>query len=129
MRQYLYISTAGNLSDAAVDEIIETSQRNNAASGITGLLFYNNRNFLQLVEGEDAALKSLMARIASDPRHSGIVVLDNSMIGARNCEGWAMRRFMTSEDVAARRFTVLSELPGSLSEPVRDIILNFAKLN
>ncbi len=129
MRQYLYISTAGNLSDGEVEKIVETSQRNNNAAGISGLLFYNNRNFLQLVEGEDAALKSLMTRIAHDPRHSGIVILDNSLIPKRNCGEWAMRRFSIGEDAASRRFAVLADLPSGLAPPVRDIILNFAKLN
>lgn len=117
------------MPDHRVDTIVEVSQHNNAKAGISGLLFYNSRNFLQLIEGEKAALDDLMARLSNDSRHSGIAMLEDNRIDNRSCGRWAMQRFDTAENPASRRFSILSQLPIGLSERVQTTILNFAKLN
>ena len=60
IKQYLYISTAPGLSDEEVDAIVDQSARNNTANAVTGLLFYNGRNFLQLFEGDEKTVDALM---------------------------------------------------------------------
>ena len=56
LSQYLYISTAPTLPREEVDAILAASARNNPERGITGLLLFNGRNFLQLLEGEESAV-------------------------------------------------------------------------
>ncbi|QIQ87478.1 BLUF domain-containing protein [Erythrobacter sp.] len=129
LSQYLYISTAPNLSREEVDSILEASARNNPERGITGLLLYNGRNFLQLLEGEESALVALMVRIGNDPRHTGVSTLDRRKIEQRACPGWAMKRVIIAEKVAIRREQLERDLPEGLSEETRRIILNFATLN
>jgi len=127
--QYLYISTAPSLSRAEVESILASSQRNNPARDVTGLLLYNGRNFLQLLEGEESELVSLMVRISHDPRHTGISMIDRKIADVRACPDWAMRRVMIAESVAKRRELLEADLPSGLDSQTRKIITNFVVLN
>lgn len=129
LSQYLYISTAPTLPREEVEAILATSARNNPARGITGLLLFNGRNFLQLLEGEESEVASLMDRITGDPRHSGVSVLDRRAIEARTCPDWAMKRVMIAESIASRREMLERDLPEGLDPEVRKMIVNFAVLN
>jgi hypothetical protein len=129
LSQYLYISTAPTLGREEVDAILDTSARNNPARGITGLLLFNGRNFLQLLEGEDSEIASLMDRINGDARHSGVSVLDRRAIEARTCPDWAMKRVLIAESIASRREMLESDLPQGLDPELRKMIVNFAVLN
>ncbi|WP_209349075.1 BLUF domain-containing protein [Pontixanthobacter sp. CEM42] len=130
MRQFVYISTAAHdVSNDDVAKILESSQRNNPDRGITGFLIFNGRNFLQLVEGSEEALLSLMNQLARDSRHSGIVRLEDIPIGTRTCEDWAMTRLRLIDPVNERRADLDAVLPVSLAPSVRRTILNFAALN
>lgn len=127
--QYLYISTAPSLSREDVENILLASSRNNAARGVTGLLIYNGRNFLQLLEGEEAELVSLMVRISHDPRHTGISMIERKLMETRACPDWAMRRVPLSQGVEQRREMLEAEMPRTLDPQIRKIITNFAVLN
>lgn len=129
LSQYLYISTAPSLSREDVESILASSSRNNPANGITGLLLYNGRNFLQLLEGEEGELKALMLRIGNDPRHSGVSLLSSKTIEERTCPEWAMKRMFIAESVESRRETLEAELPQGLDSETRKMIVNFAVLN
>jgi len=127
--RYLYISTSPDLSRDEVDHILGSSQRNNAKADITGMLVYNGRNFLQLLEGQSAELDALMRRIGNDQRHTGISMLHRAEIDERSCPNWAMRRIAIGKNANSRRESVMQDLPGTLDDQTRDLILNFATLN
>ncbi len=127
--QYLYISTALGLSREDVEGILSSSAQNNPSRGITGLLIYNGRNFLQLLEGEQAELVNLMTRIGKDSRHSGVSILFSGVIDQRTCPYWSMKRVLIAESVDVRRQQLERDLPPGLDEAVRTMILNFAMLN
>ena len=129
LSQYLYISTAPTLPREEVDSILATSARNNPARGITGLLLFNGRNFLQLLEGEEEEVAGLMATITADPRHAGVSVLDRRGIAERACPDWAMKRVLIAESIANRREMLERDLPQGLDPEVRKMIVNFAVLN
>ncbi len=129
LSQFLYISTAPTLPREKVESILATSARNNPERGITGLLLFNGRNFLQLLEGEESEVAGLMERITQDPRHSGVSVLDRRAIAERACPDWAMKRVMIAESIASRREMLERDLPLELDPEVRKMIVNFAVLN
>ena len=129
LSQYLYISTAPSLSREDVAAILESSAQNNPARSITGLLLYNGRNFLQLLEGEGPELDALMKRIGRDQRHTGVSLLNKSRLEERVCPEWAMKRVIIAESVASRREQLERDLPKGLEPTVRNMILNFAVLN
>ncbi len=129
LSQYLYISTAPTLPREEVDAILAASARNNPARGITGLLLFNGRNFLQLLEGEESEVAALMETITADPRHAGVSVLERRTIEARACPDWAMKRVMIAESIESRREMLERDLPRDLAPDVRKMIVNFAVLN
>ncbi|QFT76369.1 BLUF domain-containing protein [Erythrobacter sp. THAF29] len=129
LSQYLYISTAPSLSRDEVESILASSARNNPAKDITGLLLYNGRNFLQLIEGDEAELVELMVRITHDPRHTGISILEQRKIDQRSCPDWSMKRVLIAESIEKRRELLEAELPKRLDPDIRKIVVNFALLN
>lgn len=130
MRQFVYISTAApHLGQVDIVNILEASSRNNSERGITGFLLFNGRNFLQLVEGPKDALDALMAQIEADPRHSGIVWLEDKPITERACEKWTMKRLMLADSIGEREASLDQHLPDGLDANVRRSIMNFASLN
>lgn len=61
MIRLLYFSTAKpNLEPAEIDSIVAISQTNNENRDITGALTYNGRNFCQLLEGDEIAVRDLV---------------------------------------------------------------------
>lgn len=129
LSQYLYISTAPDLTREEVEDILASSARNNPERMITGLLLYNGRNFLQLLEGEESALVALMTRIAHDSRHSGVSMLGRKEVAQRSCPDWAMKRIMIAESIENRRKALDAGLPPNLDPETRRLIMNFAMLN
>jgi hypothetical protein len=91
MIQLTYISSAvGVVTERDVDGILEQSRRNNRAAGITGLLLYDGRRFMQVLEGEPGRVEAAYHRITADPRHRAIVMLSSSNVTSRAFDGWAM---------------------------------------
>lgn len=69
---------AGNVDDAEVSRIVATSQRDNPARRITGVLMFAGGVFFQWIEGPRSQIKELMAAIRADPRHDDIVTLSET---------------------------------------------------
>lgn len=93
MLRLLYFSTAqADLTAQDVDDIVAHSAQWNLENGITGALAYNGRNFCQLLEGEEAAVRALVKVIEADSRHSGFKVIDEKPIEARFFPDWSMHR-------------------------------------
>lgn len=91
MNRLLYISTARRpFSESELADVLSISRRNNVAVGITGLLVSGGRRFLQVLEGETAAVDATYERIRRDTRHFATVVLSNQSAEARMFAGWSM---------------------------------------
>ena len=91
MIRIIYISSAvAPLSDSELDALLEASRRNNQKRGVTGLLLYRDGDFMQILEGEEAPVREIYARILADPRHSRVIQLDDSPIASRGFGEWSM---------------------------------------
>lgn len=91
IRQVLYLSSAvKKFTQTEIDEILKKARRRNAETGVTGVLFYLDGNFLQLLEGEDPALTETYLRIKDDSRHRGLTKLIDEEIAARSFPDWSM---------------------------------------
>jgi hypothetical protein len=89
--QLVYISSArAPLSDAAFHELLAQARRNNRALGVTGLLLAGDRRFLQALEGPEANVDAIFARIRADERHRAIVELVRREVEAREFGSWDM---------------------------------------
>lgn len=87
-----YTGTAESV-DQTLHNICTTSQSFNILHNITGVLFYHNQKFLQLIEGDKADLELLMMKISADKRHSDITIIVNKEVDTRGFEKWKMDTF------------------------------------
>lgn len=74
----------------SLEELARISSRNNAASGITGLLLYGAGNFLQVLEGRRAAIDLIYDRICHDTRHANCELLYQAVREGRLFPDWNM---------------------------------------
>lgn len=89
--QLIYVSSVtSELSDAELDRILESSVRHNAEQEITGLLLYAEGNFMQVLEGSEAAIDETYGRICADARHKNLVLLSREVIENRQFSRWHM---------------------------------------
>jgi len=91
MRQLLYVSnTASDISLSDLDDVLTASRRNNALMGITGLLLFIDGGFLQILEGEERAVRELYTRLGNDPRHSNPRLMLDREVAVRAFPEWNM---------------------------------------
>ena len=64
-------------------KIITAAQSINRANGISGGLMFNRNYFGQVLEGDRASVSNLFCRIAKDPRHSSIVIMEAATVERR----------------------------------------------
>lgn len=101
----VYVSTATHLlSDDELEALLAASRSKNPARDITGILLYDDGNFMQVIEGPRQAAFDLYDRIQQDPLHTGLITLIEQPIKKRLFFEWAMEfrnlRNLSSEDLA-----------------------------
>ncbi|MFB0873666.1 MULTISPECIES: BLUF domain-containing protein [unclassified Sphingobium] len=91
IHQIMYISSVTDaMTSAQCAAIARGSAERNAAEDVTGLLLFNSRRFLQVLEGPKEAVERIYARIARDGRHGAIVKLREQSVPAREFGAWDM---------------------------------------
>jgi hypothetical protein len=70
--------------------ILKKSKANNPKNGVTGALCFSEGVFLQVLEGGRSAVNKLYNRIASDSRHTDVVLLNYEEIEERRFASWSM---------------------------------------
>jgi hypothetical protein len=73
-----------------IEDILEKARVNNRKNNVTGLLCFNNKFFLQCLEGSRESVNSTYHHILNDKRHSDIIMLNYSEIAEREFEQWSM---------------------------------------
>lgn len=87
----VYVSFASNnMDESSLHEILRVSRENNQAAGLTGMLLYHNRLFIQALEGEESLVDPLFRKICKDPRHRNVVKIFKENIRERSFGDWAM---------------------------------------
>lgn len=108
----LYVSTASaDFDSTQLAQVLDSSARHNAPQEITGMLLYAAGNFMQVLEGEAAAVDETYARILKDPRHSDVFLLERAPIAQREFGQWSMgfRRLGAAESVSHPAFAPFFE--------------------
>ena len=109
----VYASIANeDFSPEQLLELLAVSRRNNESCGITGMLLYKDRRFLQVLEGDEAAVRATYARIERDPRHRDVVVLVTDEEREREFADWSMA-FHDLDDETARQTPGFSSFLGT----------------
>lgn len=89
--QIVYISAeVAPFSDEDLKDLLTIARANNSAIDVSGMLVYHQGSFIQVLEGERAAVESVFAKIEQDNRHSNTTVLLKGDIEERAFESWAM---------------------------------------
>ncbi|MCG8673318.1 MAG: BLUF domain-containing protein [Pseudomonadales bacterium] len=87
----IYISQAVYpFSNEELVNLARQSQQHNTDKDITGMLLYKNQSFMQLLEGQEADILELMAKIKKDQRHTRIRVLFFESVKNRSMPYWSM---------------------------------------
>jgi uncharacterized protein YaaQ len=87
----VYVSSAVRpFSSSELVELLSKAHERNTKIGITGMLLYKDGNFMQVIEGEEAAVRTLNAKIQQDPRHRGMITLLQGPLAERQFPDWSM---------------------------------------
>jgi len=91
MKRIIYCSQATH--DVSPDELVallELSRRNNSRAGLSGMLLYSSQSFLQVLEGDEVALRATYDRILHDDRHTALRLLLDAEVPAPLFPDWTM---------------------------------------
>lgn len=73
-----------------LNEILDASERNNAANAITGALIFDAKWFVQLLEGTLDDVWATYKRIEMDPRHDNVRFVEMVTVPSRRFGDWCM---------------------------------------
>ena len=91
MTQLIYTSQPFGFDDAMLNGILVQARRNNPTFDITGCQICRHDLYLQMLEGPEAAIDALYARIKADDRHLEVMQLSRETVSTRLFPDWAMR--------------------------------------
>lgn len=87
----MYVSTSRldpATASRAVGLIVAHARLRNAAADITGALLFTGQHFVQVIEGEPAAIDALMVKLHADERHEKLMVLRRAQVTERQFGDW-----------------------------------------
>lgn len=91
MIRVTYLSQESSATSAdALLALVTQCHRNNPGKGLTGMLLHGNGTFLQVLEGEDDVVDTLIDAIGRDPRHTNMKIVRREAITARQYADWSM---------------------------------------
>ena len=87
----LYASrAAAAVTQEIIESILRSSREHNPALGVTGVLCHGGDVYMQVLEGERAAVNELYNKIVRDPRHKEVMLLYYVEVSERHFAGWTM---------------------------------------
>ena len=78
-------------SSDVLEPILGTATIENARHDLTGLLVFDDKHYLQVLEGGRTAVSHLLGNLYKDPRHTDLVVLEFDYIHQRQFPQWTMQ--------------------------------------
>ncbi len=106
--QIIYVSRATsppgrpeNGIDPAVARILAKSRSNNRKNGLVGVLYFGDGCFFQCLEGDEAAIDTLYAKLEQDARHKDLKLISRKSIAAQSFKDWSMK-YVPAEQAMSR---------------------------
>ena len=122
----IYTSRATRKLDRSdLEEILAIARSRNASQGVTGYLLYDDGQFIQAIEGEEAIVDDLAELIAADPRHEQFNVLTRERIEGREFADWSMGCFHVDQihrHDAQRLQAAMREFLSDSNEGIREAL-------
>jgi hypothetical protein len=89
--QLIYVSSATKKFERpALDDLLRRARARNLACGVTGAMLYYDGSIIQVLEGQETIVKTLVARISDDRRHRGIRIINAGQVAKREFSDWSM---------------------------------------
>ena len=73
-------------------QLFSAARSNNKRQQITGALLCVDDCFVQMLEGDETAVRALLDHISADPRHESVELLESGPLEQRVFSRWAMAR-------------------------------------
>ncbi|GJL96288.1 MAG: hypothetical protein DHS20C06_01050 [Hyphobacterium sp.] len=87
----IYVSTGRHdLQKTDIEDILACANERNSQNDVTGLLLYDGRGFIQMLEGPLDVVDEIFSSIAKDQRHSNISVILTQTDMPRQFGGWSL---------------------------------------
>ena len=87
----VYASTAVNaVNGEMLESILRVARNRNEMRDLTGMLVFDHKHFLQVIEGGRAAVSLLLGKLMGDTRHKDVTVLELEEITQRSFADWSM---------------------------------------
>lgn len=97
LTRLIYVSTVSEkFSSSSLEDILKAGRVNNTKNGITGMLCFQKKYFIQCLEGSRQAVNETYKKILNDDRHSNVVILEYNQINVREFNDWCMGYIPTS---------------------------------
>lgn len=135
MLRLMYVSTSSwEMDDKDFHAILEVSRRNNREHGITGMLLHLDHCFLQVLEGPEDAVRSILASVMEDDRHHGVRVLLQQQADERLFSDWSMGFDRPTAERSADVFEITREaiqtsVPHDKAAEIAILLRNFYQVN
>jgi len=79
------------LGTDGLERMVQRSIAHNQLAGVTGLLLFDGRRFLQYIEGPDDGLAVIYSRIIYSRLHTDVIELARGSVPQRRMPYWSMR--------------------------------------
>jgi len=90
-KSLIYVSKAeDNVEHDEILDILTHSWKYNHNSYISGMLLFDSRYFIQIIQGPIMTIDKLYARIENDARHTDIKLIGEELLYERDCSGWGI---------------------------------------
>jgi hypothetical protein len=91
LRTLVYASTARPwVDEAALKDMLKQARLYNQLHALTGVLLYEDGNFLQTIEGPEGEIDAVFYRICASARHYDIQLILDAPIEKRSFPNWSM---------------------------------------
>lgn len=118
LRYFSEIADSSNIW--ALTDIVSTSMTSNESKAITGILFFDQGHFGQILEGPRDEVEELWESIKNDVRHQNIELLGITEIKERRFPKWSMKLFNAQE--FAEAFPQFSEILNNNEDPSAKVL-------
>ncbi len=93
-----YVSQSSNdMGILGLMNLLEDAVHKNKRAGVTGVLFYDNGIFGQIMEGYPEHLEHIWLSISADARHKDIQILGVNPLPKRRFSNWSMKFYGSDE--------------------------------
>jgi len=98
-----YVSDAvDGIETSDIDQILRAASGFNKVAGVTGVLMFDGRRFMQYFEGPEDGVDSVFQRVFNARIHTNLRELARGSVGARHFPRWTMASAAVEPEALAR---------------------------